>query len=226
MFLDLDNDVVFCEEIVSYFKQYIKPNCLESNGYWYNLSGIELIDVGKIILKNYEGVIGYHATRIYDEDTYKKEGLRPSNIESLNQLAKIVFQDFQGIEEALNQFEIDSKYVMYKNHNENILWLNLYSKVLTSYYGGPEYLRKVAGLLGGDALSRLKICSHPALLKCKIVWTEDLKSQIIKFCCQNIIDTLIINYFYEMDDFGEGDCSFKLNYSIPFDSITIINTLG
>jgi hypothetical protein len=114
----------------------------------------------------YDDVVAFHGCRPVSLETYRLEGLKPSNTEAIRRQARLLFGDSEALARAIADLG-----GAYESHNHGNIWLCITKESFLKQHDsfllrGCEYLSGLANRVEkGDLLSRRGI---PTIVECLI----------------------------------------------------------
>jgi hypothetical protein len=117
----------------------------------------------------YLQVIAFHGCRLVSLGPHLKNGLLPSNTESLREEAKSLFGDTPALRDAINELSGER----YENHNQGKIWLCVCKESYFHRDGhqhyllrGSEYLSAIADHVG--QVDKLRTLGIPTIIECLV----------------------------------------------------------
>lgn len=137
----------------------------------------------------YHGIVAFHGCRPVSLDSYKTNGLKPSDTEAIKRQAKEMFGDTAALQEAI--LDIGSNY---ENHNRGVVWMCLTRESFLRRHHegyllrGSEYLSAISNRLG--QADKLRANGVPTIIECFVC-----HSQVPQQCWPSLSRALIEDWF-------------------------------
>jgi hypothetical protein len=119
----------------------------------------------------------YHACRVIDESSYKKDGIRKLRINEITEWMKTFFGLQGEIDEAV--IELEKKEPSYRNWNGSGVFtmcsISDSENRNLGYKAGSEFIRRIAKILGSDHLEKYKSAGRSCYIETKVPldWFEE-----------------------------------------------------
>lgn len=171
--------------------------------------------------RNFSHCACYHSCRIRDEDSYRRHGLLPADLDLLDRQAENLF----GISEALSRAIKTARREGYRAHNQGGVFL-FFARSGAAHIGdhylrhGSEYLACIAGALGPEQSTMLGTQGRPAIVRCELSLTE-LGEHARCAAILPLIETLTVRDELAPPGFYAVPGGFKYEGIIPPDRIEI-----
>ncbi|MCE0483308.1 MAG: hypothetical protein LV479_03610 [Methylacidiphilales bacterium] len=99
--------------------------------------------------QHYQYLRAYHGCRPVSLDSYRQLGVRPCNPSELQAIARQIFKNKEGVEEAILHLASSSRFLSYEEHNSGKVFFCLTRRELVEFCGhyllhGSEYLQAIA----------------------------------------------------------------------------------
>ena len=137
----------------------------------------------KFLQENFTHMALYHACRIVDRASYERDGLRLSNIDSLNRDAEAIFGPSELLTDAMRT-RWKEGYSSYNHGRIGLFFTRSAALIIGDHYlhEGSEYIRTLANLLESGARPKLGKIGRAALVRC-ILPLEEVSESDLGFAC-------------------------------------------
>lgn len=175
----------------------------------------------KILSKRYTHVAAYHGCRPKKIDTYKQNGILPSNVNLLLKEIRTLFSDFSLLEGAIK--DIGPEYLEHNHGKIGLLVSATWAKSENNEYSnGSELIRAIVNRLGPNAATRFYRTGKPTWIKCAIPlnWLDYETTFPIRWCyIANVFSGVIRQKMWPNEKLDYFDQGFLLKKAIPSENI-------
>ncbi len=175
-FLELTRDFI-TEDVLDELKKVVKSRFSIEDITWLNQiisktqtprTDVQII-LAQRLQQNYDFAIAFHGCRPNSLESYKEQGLRPSDPGDLKRIAAEIFGDTPRLHEIFE--ELHSRYGGYEQYNYKKVFFSLTKEKLMCEWKaylleGSEFLAAIAQRL--NALDKLTDYGKPVIVECLI----------------------------------------------------------
>ena len=179
-------------------------------------------EISKVIRTSYTHIVAYHACRIRDGESYRRQGLLPASRERLTKNARQIFKGLKGLDTALEQCD-----TYFDDYNGSVSLYITARNAPDCYLGGGHYLTTLASHLGVDGQNCLNSyldASLPTFVRCSVPcdWLEKpeyVRGSLLHPYAGAIAKNLIWKRKQPLQNYEDNPCALVLFTGIPPENI-------
>lgn len=144
----------------------------------------------------YDFLRGFHGCRVETTESYERDGIRPSDPQRLNEIARQIFKRKEAVEAAIQ--DLDSGHYSYRFHNQGKVCYCIQAEHLIEDCGhyllyGSEYLSCIAARTGEEEVLRKR--GRAMIVECDIP-IRDIPSGYVECLVGQILCKIASKYCF------------------------------